>query len=707
MDKIIDGFLERNLPEFKENIEVCICGGEKDRYSISTAGGKLIVNANNYISAFMGIYDYLKKYCNVQLSWCGNRNINISELVMFDGEFSRETEQKYRVYMNYCTLDYSMCWWDFDRWEKEIDFMAMNGINMPLAVIGTEAVWYKTLLEYGFTKREALDWISGPAFWAWQLMTNIEGYLPPQNESYVYHRAQLGKRILERFKEFGMHPIQQGFSGHVPMLLKSKFPKAKILNQTGWNYFDDTAQLDPVDPLFFEFGTAYLNNLKELFGNCHYLACDPFHEGKPPKPWFWYLKSVGKAINHMYESFDKDSIWVMQSWSLRKHIAKAVPKNRLLILDINSEKALQLRNLWGYPVVSGMLHNFGGKNAMQGKLKRHCENKYLRLKAKGANVAGTGMFMEGIEQNPVIYDLQFELLTSSGKIECSKWLDNYIKRRYGKSSTALHDTWNILLQTCYKNDGYHENEVGSAVAARPQLMPVRSGPCCYTKLYYDKALFEKAVLKFISVSDDFCSSDGYQYDLCDLLRQALSNRFYTNQQQFEKAYTVKDIDEVRYISEKQLELLKDMDALLSHRSEFCLSRWIGDSHKLAANEAEKKYFDFNARTLITLWGNINKDNILFDYAWREWNGLVGEFYYGRWKIFYDEAISCLEGNKPLKILSTTGYSERKNYISTPLGKRIHEFEMNWIHDYKEYPYPEDKDVVPCAKALIQKWNIGE
>ena len=153
--------------------------------------------------------------------------------------------------MNYCTLDYSMCWWDFDRWEKEIDFMAMNGINMPLAVIGTEAVWYKTLLEYGFTKREALDWISGPAFWAWQLMTNIEGYLPPQNESYVYHRAQLGKRILERFKEFGMYPIQQGFSGHVPMLLKSKFPKAKILNQTGWNNFDDTAQLDPVDPLFF------------------------------------------------------------------------------------------------------------------------------------------------------------------------------------------------------------------------------------------------------------------------------------------------------------------------------------------------------------------------------------------------------------------------------------------------------------------------
>lgn len=31
-----------------------------------------------------------------------------------------------------------------------------------------------------------------------------------------------------------MHPIQQGFSGHVPMLFKTKFPKARILEQNGW-----------------------------------------------------------------------------------------------------------------------------------------------------------------------------------------------------------------------------------------------------------------------------------------------------------------------------------------------------------------------------------------------------------------------------------------------------------------------------------------
>ena len=369
MDKTVSGFLQRNIPDFKDSFTVKFEERDKDFFSITAQNGKIHVKANNYISAFHGIYCYLKEYCNVQLSWCANQEIHISSLVMFDGEFHKEIEQKYRVYMNYCTLDYSMCWWDFERWEKEIDFMAMNGINMPLAVVGTEAVWYETLLQFGFTKKEALDFISGPAFWAWQLMTNIEGYLPPENEKYVYERLELGRKILQRYLEFGMYPIQQGFSGHVPVLLRKKYPKAKILMQNGWCRYPKTAQLDPLDPLFFEFGTVYLNKMNELLGNHHFIACDPFHEGTPPKSSRAYLNDVGKAINRLYENFDSESVWVMQAWTMRKHIVKAVPKNRLLILDLNSEKTPQNDNCWGYPVVSGMLHDFGGKNSMQGKLK--------------------------------------------------------------------------------------------------------------------------------------------------------------------------------------------------------------------------------------------------------------------------------------------------------------------------------------------------
>ena len=706
MDKTVSGFLQRNIPDFKDSFTVKFEERDKDFFSITAQNGKIHVKANNYISAFHGIYCYLKEYCNVQLSWCANQEIHISSLVMFDGEFHKEIEQKYRVYMNYCTLDYSMCWWDFERWEKEIDFMAMNGINMPLAVVGTEAVWYETLLQFGFTKKEALDFISGPAFWAWQLMTNIEGYLPPENEKYVYERLELGRKILQRYLEFGMYPIQQGFSGHVPVLLRKKYPKAKILMQNGWCRYPKTAQLDPLDPLFFEFGTVYLNKMNELLGNHHFIACDPFHEGTPPKSSRAYLNDVGKAINRLYENFDSESVWVMQAWTMRKHIVKAVPKNRLLILDLNSEKTPQNDNCWGYPVVSGMLHDFGGKNSMQGKLKKHSENAYLKLKNAGANVVGSGMFMEGIEQNPVVYDLQFELLTTAQAIDLDKWLDKYILRRYGKFDKTLRKAWEILLETCYRSDGYEENAVGSVVASRPQMIPTQAGPCCKNKLYYDTDKFEKAVELYLSVSEDFKESDGYQYDLCDLTRQAMSNRFHKEQIKFAAAYKKKNISAVEEIAKKQLSLLADMDTLLSHRKEFCFSRWINDCHNLATDEKEKRYFDINARTLLTSWGDIRSTTwSLYDYAWREWSGLIKEYYYKRWKMFYNKVLYCLKNKKILFIINGDGYIGRFWYKSYPFGKKLNKFELSWLKDYKEYPEPKNSDVIGCVKKYAEKWGL--
>lgn len=706
MDKTVSGFLQRNIPDFKDSFTVKFEERDKDSFSITAQNGKIHVKANNYISAFHGIYCYLKEYCNVQLSWCANQEIHISSLVMFDGEFHKEIEQKYRVYMNYCTLDYSMCWWDFERWEKEIDFMAMNGINMPLAVVGTEAVWYETLLQFGFTKKEALDFISGPAFWAWQLMTNIEGYLPPENEKYVYERLELGRKILQRYLEFGMYPIQQGFSGHVPVLLRKKYPKAKILMQNGWCRYPKTAQLDPLDPLFFEFGTVYLNKMNELFGNHHFIACDPFHEGTPPKSSRAYLNDVGKAINRLYENFDSESVWVMQAWTMRKHIVKAVPKNRLLILDLNSEKTPQNDNCWGYPVVSGMLHDFGGKNSMQGKLKQHSENAYFKLKNGGANVVGSGMFMEGIEQNPVVYDLQFELLTTAKAIDLDKWLDKYILRRYGKFDKTLRKAWEILLETCYRSDGYEENAVGSVVASRPQMIPTQAGPCCKNKLYYDTDKFEKAVELYLSVSEDFKESDGYQYDLCDLTRQAMSNRFHKEQIKFADAYKKKNISAVEEIAKKQLSLLADMDTLLSHRKEFCFSRWINDCHNLATDEKEKRYFDINARTLLTSWGDIRSTTwSLYDYAWREWSGLIKEYYYKRWKMFYNKVLYCLKNKKILFIINGDGYIGRFWYKSYPFGKKLNKFELSWLKDYKEYPEPKNSDVIGCVKKYAEKWGL--
>lgn len=709
MNTAIDGFLNRNLPKFKNDITVNIVPSEVESYRLSVSNGKMVIDASNIIACCVGIYDYLKRYCNVQLSWCSNTTIDIDHLVDTTDVMSRTIEQRFRVYMNYCTLNYTMSWWDFDRWEKEIDFMAMNGINMPLAVVGTEAVWYEALLELGFTEKEALSTISGPAFWAWQLMTNIEGYLPPTDKKYVYERLELGKRILERYLEFGMQPIQQGFSGHVPMLMKKKYPNEAIIEQKGWCTYPKTAQLEPTSSFFGRVGATYLNCLKRLFGNYHYLACDPFHEGVPPKNTKEYLNAVGTAINEMYYTFDKDSVWVMQGWTPQKDIVMAVPKDRLLILDLDSDRTAK-EYKWvheeGYQIVSGMLHNFGGKNAMQGHLRDHSKNNFALLKKRGVNVVGTGMFMEGIEQNPVIYDLQFQMLTESEPLDFDKWLNGYILRRYGTINDTLKDVWQILLKTCYRSDGYEENRVGSCLASRPQLMPIMTGPCCYTKVHYDTKEFERAVRLFASLSDELYNVDAYQYDLCDMVRQMLSNRFYNNQLEFRKEYKrlLKDRKKLRSIADSQLELLLELDSFLSNRSEFTLARWINSAHNLASDEDERRYFDFNARVQITLWGDINGDTSqLFDYAWKEWCGLIKEYYYPRWRMFYDYVLNCLDNHRLPRLSKHHPWLQRTTYRRYKIGKAIDHFENAWVRELKEYPQPKTEDIIPLAKALIEKY----
>lgn len=704
--KVLEGLLERRLEQVKDKFVLLIDDKmTADSFEARYAEGKVYIKGNNIISVAHGIYVYLKQICKVNWSWCGNTDIKLNDIVEFDGVINKVINQKYRVYMNYCTVGYSMCWWNWERWEKELDFMAMNGINMPLAVIGSEAVWYETLLLYGFSENEALSTISGMAFWPWQLMTNIEGYMPPKSKKYVYERLELGKKILNRMLEYGMYPLQQGFSGHVPMLLKNKFPNAKIIDKNGWCLFPKTAQLDPLDPLFQKIGRTYLDKEKELLGTYHFYACDPFHENAPPKPWSWYLKSVGRAIDKMYKDFDSESVWVMQSWSLRKHIAKSVPKDRLLILDINSAKALKTRNLWNYPIIAGQLHNFGGKNAMQGKLQKGCRNPYAILKARGANLVGSGMFMEGIEQNPIVYDMQFELCTTDKALDFDKWLENYIERRYGIINKDIKKVWDILLKTCYKNDSYaDESMIGSTLCARPSLLPEKGGPCDIAAVFYKNSDFVMALRELYKLSDILSESDGYQFDLCDITRQWLSNMFYENQVQFAEAYKNNDLNQVKVLSEKAKSILIDMDNLLGYREEFSLNRWINDSHNLATDEEEKLYYDEMARTLVTLWGDVNGDTALFDYAWKEWHGLIKEYYLPRWSKYYDYVIECMEQKREVIDESGSSFFGRTRMYATEFGKNLAVFEKNWCKTYSEYPVIKNKNIIPIVEKLLKKWD---
>lgn len=55
----------------------------------------------------------------------------------------RPAALRYRYYQNVCAQSYSYAWWDWERWEREIDWMALSGINVAPAFAGQEALWQR------------------------------------------------------------------------------------------------------------------------------------------------------------------------------------------------------------------------------------------------------------------------------------------------------------------------------------------------------------------------------------------------------------------------------------------------------------------------------------------------------------------------------------------------------------------------------------
>ena len=113
----------------------------KDAFEIESRGSKIILRGNNGVAVASALYYYLNQYCHCQVTWNGTNLKLPKKLPVVTHKIHKTTPYTYRYYLNYCTYNYSMSWWDWDRWQKEIDWMALHGINMPLAITGEEYTW--------------------------------------------------------------------------------------------------------------------------------------------------------------------------------------------------------------------------------------------------------------------------------------------------------------------------------------------------------------------------------------------------------------------------------------------------------------------------------------------------------------------------------------------------------------------------------------
>ena len=698
--------IKRIAPAQAEQFEVDTSlpkAGGKDTFCVSDAtDGKILLRGNNGVSVASAFNWYLKSRAHCHLSWCGDQ-LNFPVPLPKVGEPVTVTAPgQYRVYFNYCTFSYSAAWWNWERWQREIDFMALQGINTPLSVTGLEGVWYDTLLKFNFTDEEARKFLVGPAFFAWQWMTNIESHAGPLPKSWIDAHVKLGQQILARERALGMTPIQQGYSGYVPRLMAEKFPAAAIKIGRSWCGFPGSAQLDPLDPLFERIGKTFLTEQERLFGTSHLYGCDPFHEGRPPSDEPEYLAKVGRKIQAVLDGQDPHSTWVMQSWSIRQPIATAVPKDRLLIVDLKGQKHTSTEAFWGYPFVSGRLHNFGNRINLHGDLGALAANPFTAIAREFPNSAGLGLFMEGIIQNPVYYELAFDSIWRSGPVEPVAWLHDYARRRYGGDSESARRAWELLLETAYR-PGTDGTENSSVICARPAINVKKSGPNAGFKIPYDEKKLLEAWRLLLRDGDQLKGSDGYLYDIVDIGRQVLSNHGQTLQKRIQTAFAAKDVAAFDQASRDFLQLLDDVDALLAPRPEFSFGKWIADARSRGTDEAEKDLYELNARALVTLWGPLDEASI-FDYSWREWSGLIRTYYRVRWEKFLTHVSELLKKGAPYEEAGLAQQFGHEAWRANDFYKQLAEWESTWVRTPAVVDPRPQGDALELARAFLAKYE---
>jgi len=640
---------------------------------------KVFVTASSPVDLTRGAYNYLSNACNCMVSWSGNHILIPAKLP----EASKTLISPFglRYYMNVVTHGYSTAFWDWKRWEQEIDWMAVHGINMPLIPGAHEAILKRVFEKLGLTDDEIKTYFTGPAFLPWNRMGNINGWDGPLPGKFFDKQLALSHLVLNRLREMGMHPIIHAFAGFVPGSVTRIFPDEKLreLEWGGFNKKYHAYLLDPASPLFNKIGKLFITEWEKEFGKEEYYLADCFNEMAPPlsedgAKALTELTGYGKAIYNSINEANPNATWVMQGWTFlyfkdkeeklfwnKKRLnafLSGVPNDRVLVLDLTNEYTRlwwKLKPAWeiyrgffGKKWIYGFIPVMGGRVPYNGRLDIYTSISTEALRSENKNnLVGFGFAPEGIENNEIIYELLSDMAWRTDPVDLDIWIEHYCKSRYGSFPDKLKTSYNYLLKSVYGD--YTDRSV-----YRYQFGPIpkRKDPVP------DSSKFGKGVEAFLSCKDILKKSELYKYDAIEVTAQYLGLKadelLYRFQfETHESDYT---------LLEEALEILKNIDRLYESHPTHKLGNWIAFAEKFGSSEVEKRYYISNAKRLVTTWGGDTRE--LSDYSARMWSGLIRDYYIPRWKLYYD----AKRQKEPFKL---SDWEEL--WITTPGISRIEPF----------------------------------
>jgi len=658
---------------YKEVIDVELCDNDGfDSYEISDHEGRIFIRGSSGPGIAAGFSAYLKERCGYSVGALDVTGTLPATPPAVGEPIQRRSPYIWRYFFNYCTFCYTYAFDNWEDWEKPLDYLALSGYNLILNPIGLESVWRSVLLELGYSEKEAEDFICGPAFYAWQWMMNLTGWAGGAPPHWYEERLELAGKINRRLHGLGISTASPGFAGMVPADFAAHFPESNPIGQGPWCGFVRPALLMPWDPLFNRAADLFYRESKKIPGaeHTHVYSADPFHEGGVTNGIDLY--AYGTGVYRKMAECDPEAVWMLQGWTNtpKPDVIRSIPEDRILIMNLSGDNWQGQELYAGAPWCYCDVYFFGGQYYFYGNPEKVLTNPSRCLEDENTNLVGIGFMPESVNCCGIVYEA-FAYAAFSDSTDLESFIRYYLNIRYGLCTERLVSAWKTACREIMNGKSIYCGE--SALCARPTL-DVRHTSSWSTKP--DPDADQSILIDFIETlfGEYGClkNNPAYRRDLMDAVSSLIANYSWHVVDKIKAAYAAKDAEALSRRGEDMLALIDIENELVSSFPDMRLGTWIEKARRHGRTAAEREYFEWNARTLITLWGDRSGASSLRDYAARSWQGLLEDFYRPRWESFLSRLeISLLTGNE---LESINAYDEelpfvyrKKAYSSSPSG----------------------------------------
>jgi alpha-N-acetylglucosaminidase len=763
--------VERLIPNSKSHFALSIVGNcpgvpaNTPCFTTSNgADGTVVIAGTSASELTFAIGEYLREDCNMSIGWKrgGNSNLFLPKTWPTATAATRRRIAPWSYMMNVCTHSYSLVWYDWAEWTQFIDWMAMSGINLVLAMTGQEEIQYKVFRKFGVTDSQIRNWFNGPALLTWSRGQNEygAGIAGPLPRSWMQSQWVLQKQILARYRSLGIVGMLPGFQGNVPIALKAAVKDSNMTdNKKG------TAWMDALDPNFGKIADVWMQVLIEDFGTDHWYQLDGYFNGKtapweeesitnsksksplspnqpviPDPTWMRRGLSAYGGLNRT----DPEAIWSFQGWaidgwetheqaqSLRAFI-DAAPKDKFVIIDMSVDGKGEWQkwhnaSYWGAKFIWTTLHNFGGTDGMKGDLGLVNEIPFAGLApGPSTSVWGTGFTPEGIDQNPVYYEFAIGQNFREERVpDIAAHVVDRSHRRYGLSATntAVTNAWRFLVDSAYARLPWDEATGEDAVQDLTAVGHVVGDRRTVSRFLKDNRTPNATLCKIFLAWEQLVDAGSvinasevvtYRYDLVNLGRELLAQLTSPAALNFSVALAAEPLnaDAVKASGEFYAELLHDMDTLVATDSAFLLGPWLLMARRLAdtgdidgAFDCENSYgiktcsdfLEWNARVQLTTWKPTPQNAT--EYVQGSPEDYASKHWSGLLGSYYAPRVEKITKQALADAAKAGG---KLNTAAVNLLKAKHAYK--WQLATEKFPTVVTGDALAVSKAMLGKYRV--